>query len=333
MDDDQPSTTDTDEPRFLHRPVLRTEIVRVFAEVPAGHVIDATLGGGGHAEALLEAHPGIRILGLDRDADAVRAATGRLARFGDRVRVVHTRFDRLAEVVREQGIGTGPGNGVVGVLFDLGVSSPQFDRPDRGFSYRFDAPLDMRMDRTQRRTAADILNTSAEDELVRILREHGDEPNARRIARAIIAARPLATTGELVETVRQALPAAVQRRKGHPAKRTFQALRIEVNDELTILPGTIDDAIDVLEPGGRVAVISYHSGEDRIAKDRLRNAATGGCTCPVHLPCVCGAEPTVRIVGRAIVPGAAELAENPRAASARLRVGEKLDTHGHQESA
>jgi len=333
MDDERTSTTDPDEPMFFHRPVLRSEIIRVFAEVPAGTVIDATLGGGGHAEALLEAHPGLSILGLDRDADALRAASGRLARFGDRVVVVHTRFDRMAEVVRAQGIGTGPGNGVVGVLFDLGVSSPQFDRPDRGFSYRFDAPLDMRMDRTQRRTAADVLNTSAETELVRILREHGDEPNARRIARAIIAARPLATTGELVDVVRSALPAAVQRKKGHPAKRTFQALRIEVNDELAILPGTIDDAIDALEPGGRVAVVSYHSGEDRIAKDRLRTAARGGCTCPTQLPCVCGAEPAVRIVGRAIRPDEAEIAANPRAASARLRVGEKLDTHGHQESA
>ncbi len=333
-------------PTFAHDPVMVEEIVRLFAPVPAGWLLDATLGGGGHTEALLDAHPHLRVVGLDRDEVAVEAATTRLARFGERVRVVHARFDDLWAVLDDEGIvpvgGSGDGatadrsgtGGLVGALFDLGVSSPQLDQAERGFSYRFDAPLDMRMDRTQRRTAADVVNRSTEDHLVHILREHGDEPNARRIARAIIAARPLETTDELVDVIRRSVPAAVQRRKGHPAKRTFQALRIEVNEELTILPGALDDAIDRLEPGGRVAVLSYHSGEDRTVKERFRHAATGGCTCPVQLPCVCGAEPSVRLLNRgAQKPTAAEVATNPRAESARLRAVEKLIAAGRRRRA
>jgi 16S rRNA (cytosine1402-N4)-methyltransferase len=219
---------------------------------------------------------------------------------------------------------------MTGALFDLGISSPQVDRADRGFSYRLEdgfdaAPLDMRMDRRQGRTAADLLNESDEAELVRILRDNGDERFAARIAKAIVAHRPLTTTGELVAIIRDAIPAPARRRGGNPAKRTFQALRIEVNHELDVLPVALDAAIDGLAPGGRCVVLSYHSGEDRIVKDRFRNAATGGCTCPPGLPCVCGATPLVREL-RPLKrrPSSAELATNRRAESAVLRAVEKL---------
>ena len=211
------------------------------------------------------------------------------------------------------------------VLFDLGVSSPQLDRAERGFSYRQAAPLDMRMDRRGGPTAATVVNEYPEAELASVLRRYGDERFAARIARAIVAARPVSTTGELADLVREAIPAPARRRGGHPAKRTFQAIRIEVNDELAILPGSIDAAIELLAPGGRIAVLSYHSGEDRIVKDRLREAETGGCTCPPGLPCVCGAVPVVRLLRRGgWVADPAEVARNPRAESARLRAAERL---------
>ena len=211
------------------------------------------------------------------------------------------------------------------MLFDLGVSSPQLDQAERGFSYRHDAPLDMRMDRSSGLTAADVVNTYDVADLAAVLREYGDERFATRIARAIVAARPVTTTGQLADLVRDAIPAPARRRGGHPAKRTFQAVRIEVNRELDILPSSLDQGIDLLAPGGRIAVLSYHSGEDRIVKDRLRQAETGGCTCPPGLPCVCGAEPTVRLLKRGgWTPSPAELSENPRSESARLRAAERL---------
>jgi len=306
--------------RFEHRPVMVDEVVDLFRAVPSGTVVDATVGGGGHAAAILDALPHLTVLGLDRDADALVAATSSLARFGERVEVRQVRFDALTETMNELGMQT-----VAGVLFDLGVSSPQFDRADRGFSYRLDAPLDMRMDRRQTRSAADIVNTTDERDLARILRDHGDERFAARIARAIVANRPIATTTALAEIVRDAIPAPARRRGGHPAKRTFQALRIEVNDELAVLPDALDQAIDVLAPGGRCVVLSYHSGEDRIVKARFRDAATGGCTCPPGLPCQCGATPLVRelrpLKRRA---SAAEVAVNRRAESAVLRAVERL---------
>ena len=306
--------------RFEHRPVMVDEVVDLFRAVPSGTVVDATVGGGGHAAAILDALPHLTVLGLDRDADALVAATSSLARFGERVEVRQVRFDALTETMNELGMQT-----VAGVLFDLGVSSPQFDRADRGFSYRLDAPLDMRMDRRQTRSAADIVNTTDERDLARILRDHGDERFAARIARAIVANRPIATTTALAEIVRDAIPAPARRRGGHPAKRTFQALRIEVNDELAVLPDALDQAIDVLAPGGRCVVLSYHSGEDRIVKARFRDAATGGCTCPPGLQCQCGATPLVRelrpLKRRA---SAAEVAVNRRAESAVLRAVERL---------
>ena len=310
-------------PAFAHRPVLVDLVVELFAPVPPGVVVDATLGGGGHAEALLDAHPHLSVLGLDQDPDAIDAATARLARFGDRATVRRTRFDDIARVVADVVPDLG---GASGALFDLGVSSPQLDRPERGFSYRGAGPLDMRMDPSRPVSAADLVNGAPESELVRLLRAYGDERHAVRIARAIVAHRPVTTTDELADIVRDAVPAPARRRGGHPARRTFQAIRIAVNDELGILPATLDDAIDVLVPGGRCVAIAYHSGEDRIVKDRFRLAAAGGWTGPSHLPPPPDVRPTVRLLRRgAWRPTDAEIAANPRAEAARLRAVEKLD--------
>jgi 16S rRNA (cytosine1402-N4)-methyltransferase len=305
---------------FLHTPVLLDRIVELFRPVPPGWLVDMTVGGGGHARALLASRPDCRLLGLDRDPDALVAAAETLAPFGDRVTLRQARFDALAIVMTDLQIPS-----VSGVLFDLGVSSPQLDRAERGFSYRNDGPLDMRMDPADTWSAADVVNGYGEAELTRVLRDLGDERHAHRIARAIVAARPIETTVQLAEIVRDAIPAPARRRGGHPAKRTFQAIRIEVNRELAILADSVDTAIAATAPGGRIAVMSYHSGEDRIAKDRLRHAATGGCTCPAGLPCVCDAVRTVRLVKAGAWQATAdEVATNRRAESVRLRAAEKL---------
>ena len=302
---------------FSHQPVMVDEVVALFGPVPPGLVVDATVGGGGHARALLDAHPHLDLLGIDRDAEAVAAATESLAPFAGRVKAIHhARFDRLAELV------AGP---VSGVLFDLGLSSPQLDRAERGFSYRADAPLDMRMDRSQARTGADVVNTEDEATLARLIAASGERRFARRIARRIVAARPVATTAELAEVVRNAIPAAARRTGGHPARPVFQAVRLAVNEELGVLAPALDAAIGLLAPGGRCVALAYHSGEDRIVKDRFALAASGGCTCPVAMPCVCGATPLVRLLNRgARKPTPAETAANPRAQSARLRACERL---------
>jgi 16S rRNA (cytosine1402-N4)-methyltransferase len=301
---------------FEHEPVMVKEVVDLFAPVPDGPVVDATVGGAGHATAILDAHPNLSVIGLDRDLDAIDAASARLAPYGARARLHHTRFDALADVVD---------GSVSGVLFDLGVSSPQLDRGERGFAFRHDGPLDMRMDRSTGPSAADLVNDSSVEALARILRDGGETRLAQRIARAIVASRPITATGELAELVRNAIPAAARRTGGHPATRTFQALRIAVNDELAILPGAIDDAIAALAPRGRCVVLAYHSGEDRIVKNRFNEAVTGGCTCPPNLPCVCGAEPRVKLVFRgARKASAEELARNHRAESARLRACEAV---------
>jgi 16S rRNA (cytosine1402-N4)-methyltransferase len=319
---------------FRHVPVLRDEVVAAFAPVPPGWVVDGTLGGAGHATAILDAHPHLSVLGLDRDPLAVQVATERLARYGDRAHVVHTRFDRIADAMSllrrtrttadttEEEIPTG----LSGILLDLGVSSPQLDRGDRGFSYRNSGPLDMRMDPTTGRSASDVVNEADHGELVRILRRFGDERHADRIARAIIEARPVTTTAQLADVVRDAIPAAARRKGGHPATRTFQALRIEVNDELAQLEAVLGDALDLLVPGGRMAVITYHSGEDRIVARRFRDAAADDCVCPPGSgTCRCGGAPSVRLVPRkAITATEEEIAANPRARSARLRVAEQL---------
>ncbi len=310
----------SDGPGFDHAPVMRDEITAVFAEVPGGTIVDATLGGGGHAEALLRSRDDVRVLGIDRDADALRAAGERLAPFGDRVVTSHRRFDELRRALDEHDV-----EAISGALFDLGVSSPHLDHPERGFSYRREGPLDMRMDATQPWSAADVVNGYAEADLARVIREHGDERFASRIARAVCAARPLQTTTELAAVVTAAIPAAARRRGGHPAKRTFQAIRIEVNGELEALPAALDQAVEATVPGGRVAVLAYHSGEDRLVKERFALAA-GACECPPDLPCVCGAVQTVRIVRRVPKrPSPSEREANPRASSARLRVVERIE--------
>ena len=305
---------------FLHLPVMADEITKLFAKVPEGVVLDATLGGGGHAELLLERYEHLRVLGLDRDEVALAAARERLARFGDRLMVHHCRFDRLEDAMEAFSVDT-----LSGALFDLGVSSPQLDEGARGFSYRNEAPLDMRMDRSQAWTAADVVNGYPVDQLARVLQQYGDERFARRISNAIVASRPIETTTELAAVVVAAIPAAARRTGGHPAKRTFQAIRIEVNGELDALAPALDAAMRRTAQGGRVAVLSYHSGEDRIVKERMRVAVTGGCECPPELPCVCDAVQTVRIVrGIPRTPSAEEQADNRRASSARLRVVERI---------
>jgi 16S rRNA (cytosine1402-N4)-methyltransferase len=304
---------------FTHQPVMRDEIVTVLSAVPPGVVVDATIGGGGHSEALLEARDDLSILGIDRDPEALAAATTRLERFGDRVHLTHRRFDALVGALADEGISE-----ISGALFDLGVSSPQLDRADRGFSYQHEGPLDMRMDSTATTTAADVVNNFDEARLAAVIRRHGDERYARRIAAAIVAVRPIVTTADLAAVVAGAIPAPARRRGGHPAKRTFQAIRIEVNSELDALPVGLDDAIDATVPGGRVAVLSYHSGEDAIVKERFR-VASGVCDCPPGLPCACGASQRVRLVrGVPRRPSDAEVTVNRRAASARLRVVERV---------
>jgi len=299
---------------------MADEITKLFAKVPEGVVLDATLGGGGHAELLLERYEHLRVLGLDRDEVALAAARERLARFGDRLMVHHCRFDRLEDAMEAFSVDT-----LSGALFDLGVSSPQLDESGRGFSYRNEAPLDMRMDRSQAWTAADVVNGYPVDQLARVLQQYGDERFARRISNAIVASRPIETTTELAAIVVAAIPAAARRTGGHPAKRTFQAIRIEVNGELDALAPALDAAMRRTAQGGRVAVLSYHSGEDRIVKERMRVAVTGGCECPPELPCVCDAVQTVRIVrGIPRTPSAEEQADNRRASSARLRVVERI---------
>jgi 16S rRNA (cytosine1402-N4)-methyltransferase len=303
------------------------EVVALLGPVPAGVVVDATVGGGGHSAALLEAHPDLSVVGIDQDPDAVAAAAARLARFGDRATVLHGRFDDLPGALGRAGVPTG---GLSGVLFDLGVSSPQLDRADRGFSYRLDGPLDMRMDRSgQGVTAADLVNTATVADLVTILRSNADERFARRIAEAIVAARPITGTARLAEVVRDAIPAATRRTGGHPATRAFQALRIAVNAELDLLAPALRTAIELLAPGGRLVVITYHSGEDRIAKEVLREAEHGGPPPPRGLPLPAGQTPLVRLLARGgMVPSAAEVVANPRARSARIRVAERLATGG-----
>lgn len=306
---------------FSHQPVLVARVVELFASVPDGVLVDCTLGAGGHAAALLAADEGRHLIGLDRDPEACVAAARALGGFADRVVLRHASYTELGEVLAR--LGRPP---VAGTLFDLGVSSPQFDRPERGFSYRYDGPLDMRMDPTAGGpTAADVVNGHDPARLAQIFAASGEARYARRIADAIVVARPLHTTLELADVVRAAIPAPARRTRGHPARRVFQALRIEVNGELELLGGALDAAIAALRPGGRCVVLAYHSGEDRIVKDRFRHAETGGCTCPPQLPCGCGAVRSVRLLGRgARRPTPEEVARNPRAESARLRACEKL---------
>ncbi len=308
-----------------HVPVLLPRVLDLLAPAlsgPSAVLVDATVGLGGHAEALLAAHPALTIVGLDRDPEALARSGERLARFAGRVHLVHAVYDAIGRVLAELGVGP-----VDAVLFDLGVSSLQLDQARRGFAYAQDAPLDMRMDPSAGRTAADVVNGYSAAELSRVLREYGEERFAARIAAAIVRERarePLTSTARLAELVRQAIPAATRRTGGNPAKRTFQALRIEVNGELTALRAALPAAVDAIRVGGRIAVLSYHSLEDRIVKRTFAERARGSTPegLPVELP---GSGPVLRLLTRgAETPAAAEVLANPRAASARLRAAERI---------
>jgi 16S rRNA (cytosine1402-N4)-methyltransferase len=323
-----------------HEPVLTDRIVDLLAvsEGP-GVIVDATVGMGGHAIALLARSAGdVALVGFDRDPEALELAERRLAAFRSRVHLLHARYDELAERVRPLTAELGP---VKAVLYDLGVSSLQLDRGERGFSFQHDAPLDMRMDPTSGTTAADLVNETPVEELRDILRDYGEERHATRIARAIVAARPLRTTAELVDVVRAALPRAAATGPRHPATRTFQALRIATNDELDVFRASLPQALELATPttsssarGGRVAVLSYHSLEDRIAK-RIFSDAVTGCICPPGLPvCACGREPRARLLVRGVArPTEAEIQRNRRARSAKLRAIEMLRTGGRGPAA
>ena len=308
-----------------HVPVMLDRVLALFAPAlnpPGAVLVDATLGRGGHARALLEAHPGLALVGLDTDETAITESARLLARYGGQVTLAHAVYDQIAEVLARQGV-----TQVQGVLFDLGVSSPQLDEPGRGFAYSYDAPLDMRMNRSQSLTAAEVLNTYPADRLARVLREYGEERYAHRIAEAVGRARaraPLTSTSQLNEIIRDSVPAPARRSGGHPAKRTFQALRIEVNAELDVLARALPMALDALAVGGRIVVLAYHSLEDRAVKRALTARAVD--TTPPGLPVpLAEARPQFKLLTRgAERPSAEEVATNPRAASARLRAAERI---------
>ena len=313
-----------EEKDYGHKPVLLEECLEALAIRPGGTYLDGTLGRAGHSLEILRRLKGGRLIGIDRDMTAIEAARERLAEYKDHVTLVHGNFCDLGEILSSLHV-----DKVDGMLFDLGVSSPQLDEAQRGFSYMHDAPLDMRMDTSAALDARQVVNTWSGEELRRILYEYGEERYAPQIARAIVRRReerPLETTGELVEVIRSAMPAQALREKQHPAKRSFQAIRIAVNGELDALAPMLRSAAEGLKPGGRLAVITFHSLEDRIVKPTMRELATG-CICPPEFPvCVCGRKPKLKLVTRKpIVSGAAELEENPRARSAKLRVAERTE--------
>jgi len=308
-----------------HVPVLRDRILELLAPAlgqPGSVMVDATLGMGGHSESVLEHCPNARVLGIDRDREALTLAGERLARFGDRFTPIHAVYDELPQILTEQGLSS-----VSAVLLDLGVSSLQLDEEERGFAYRHDAPLDMRMDQSSGMTAADVLNTYSLTDLVRILHDYGEERFAKRVATAIVRERgrePFTSSARLVELLRSVIPAASQKSGGHPGKRTFQALRIEVNAELQALEAVLPAAVDALAVGGRIAVLSYHSLEDRLSK-RVLTAGARSST-PVGLPVELPEHAAyLRLLTRgAEEPSAEEISVNPRAASARLRAAERV---------
>ena len=307
---------------FTHRPVLLDECIQSLAIRPEGVYVDGTLGRGGHSGEIAKQLTSGRLIAIDRDQAALDAARVRLADHMDRITLVHGNFRQMPDILKELEIPA-----VDGILLDLGVSSPQLDDPERGFSYQKDAPLDMRMDQSQQLTAAMVVNQWPESQLREVLHAYGEERYAGPIAAAIVrerARQPIETTLQLVEIIRSAMPAAALREKQHPAKRSFQGIRIAVNDELAAVSDVVAAAIPLLKPGGRLCVISFHSLEDRIVKRELAKAAKG-CTCPPEFPvCICGKTPQVKLKPRKpILPGAEELKINPRARSAKLGVAEK----------
>ncbi|SMG13297.1 16S rRNA (cytosine1402-N4)-methyltransferase [Paenibacillus aquistagni] len=319
---------------FHHVTVLREESVAGLAIQPNGIYVDCTLGGAGHSELIVsQLSDGGRLIALDQDDWAHENAKKRLAPYLDHVTLVRSNFRYLEDALQEAQVPLVDGERLVdGILFDLGVSSPQLDEGERGFSYNHDAPLDMRMDQEGMLTAYDIVNEWSESEIAKILFEYGEEKFSRRIAKVIVEARaqePVKTTGQLAELVKKGIPAAARRTGGHPAKRSFQALRIAVNDELGAFEDAIHAAVRCLKPGGRIAVITFHSLEDRICK-QIFKSYVGRCTCPPDLPiCGCGNKGELRLVNRKpILPSSEEIDANPRSRSAKLRIAEKLDTKG-----
>ena len=310
---------------FRHRSVLLEETIEGLKVKPDGIYLDGTLGGGGHSSEILKRLKGGCLIGIDQDEEALAAAGKRLSEFGEegkRFTLIRDNYCNAAEAVRTYGV-----NGVDGIVLDLGVSSWQLDNAERGFSYRYDAPLDMRMDKRQTLTARDIVNDYPESALYQVIRDYGEEQFAKNIAKHIVQARqkgPIETTGQLNELISAAIPAKIQKKGGHPSKRTFQALRIECNRELEVLKNSIDGLIGLLNPGGRICIITFHSLEDRIVKTAFRRNENP-CTCPPDFPvCVCGKKPVGRVVTRKpIIPTEKEMEENPRSKSAKLRIFEK----------
>ncbi len=308
---------------FQHTPVLLHEVIESLNIRPSGVYVDGTLGGAGHSrEIAIRLTQGGRLIGIDQDKDAIAASSERLRVFDERVTIVHSNYEHIPEILEEMGI-----RKVSGILLDLGVSSYQLDNPERGFSYNTDEPLDMRMDQDSPLTAADILNSRSEEELIRILRDYGEERYAVNIARGILSRRekkPLATTGELAEVIRACIPMRMQDKYGNPCKRTFQAIRIACNRELDVLQDSVDRLIDLLEPEGRLCIITFHSLEDRIVKNAFRRNENP-CTCPPEFPvCICGKASKGKVITRKpIVPSREELERNKRAASSKLRVFER----------
>ncbi len=308
---------------FKHTSVLLHETVDGLNVRPDGIYVDGTLGGGGHAfEVCSRLGDKGRFIGIDQDADAIEAAGKRLEGFGEKVTIIRSNYRDMKPLLQKEGI-----DKVDGIVIDLGVSSYQLDTAERGFSYRADAPLDMRMDQRQKRTARDIVNGYSEAELYRVIRDYGEDKFAKNIAKHIAAERekaPIETTEQLNEIIRHAIPMKIQKTSGHPSKRTFQAIRIELNGELDVLRDSLDDMIDLLNPGGRICIITFHSLEDRIVKSAFRKNENP-CTCPSHFPvCVCGKVSKGRVVTRKpILPSAEEMEENSRSKSAKLRIFER----------
>lgn len=309
---------------FKHISVLLDETIDSLNIKPTGIYVDGTLGGGGHSlEICKRLGDGGRLIGIDQDMDAIAAATKRLEAYKDKVDIIHSNYQDIESCMRELSIG-----GVDGIVLDLGVSSYQLDNVDRGFTYREDTPLDMRMDQSQTRTAKDIVNGYSEMDLFRVIRDYGEDSFAKNIAKHIVKARedgPIETTGQLNEIIKAAIPAKVRQGIGHPSKKTFQAIRIELNHELEVLENSIDKMIELLNPGGRLSIITFHSLEDRIVKNIFRRNMNP-CICPPSFPvCTCGQAPKGKIITRKpIVPSDEEIADNKRAKSSKLRVFEKF---------
>lgn len=313
---------------FKHKSVLLDETIEGLDIKPDGIYVDGTLGGAGHAvEVCKKLTAKGRFIGIDQDQDAIIAASERLSEFGEKVTVIRSNYCYAVKKLREMGI-----EQVDGILLDLGVSSYQLDNPDRGFTYRVDAPLDMRMDQRSTRTASDIVNGYEERELYRIIRDYGEDKFAKNIAKHIVRARaekPIETTGEFTAIIRQAIPMKMQVSGGHPAKRTFQAIRIELNHELEVLRDSLDEMVDILSDRGRICIITFHSLEDRIVKNAFRKNEDP-CICPKNFPvCVCGRKSKGKVITRKpILPSAQEMEENPRAKSAKLRIFQRIRQDG-----